>query len=216
MGESINAVIFDLDGTLLYTLDDIRNALNHSLELHGYPPLDLQKVRSLVGHGLVQLARDALPQGTGEETADAIYRELAEHYAADPVGVSRPYRGIIPMLDTLKDRGLPMAVWSNKDENLVKTICGKLFPGYFTVCAGRRPGLPAKPAPEAGAQILSLMGQERESVLYVGDSEVDAMTAANSGMPFMAVGWGYRDREFLEQSGARWIIDEPAELPILI
>jgi phosphoglycolate phosphatase len=212
----IRGVIFDLDGTLLYTLEDIRNSLNHALQVHGFPPLDLERVRALVGRGLRQLAIDAAGSNADPGDAEEIYDELREHYQKDPIGVSRPYDGVMPVLKELHRRGLRLGLWSNKDDSLVQVIGSGLFPGIFNAVRGRIDGSPPKPAADAGLEILRAWGMDGAEVLYVGDSEVDAQSAAACGMPFLAVSWGYRDREDLIAAGARWIIDEPEDILRLI
>jgi phosphoglycolate phosphatase len=165
---------------------------------------------------LRQLAIDAAGSNADPGDAEEIYDELREHYQKDPIGVSQPYDGVMPVLKELHRRGLRLGLWSNKDDSLVQVIGSGLFPGIFNAVRGRIDGSPPKPAADAGLEILRAWGMDGAEVLYVGDSEVDAQSAAACGMPFLAVSWGYRDREDLIAVGARWIIDEPEDILRLI
>ncbi len=218
--KNYRAMVFDLDGTILYTLKDIQKSLNRALQTHGRPAMGLDEVRSRVGHGLKRLVEEALPPEERAKRADDIYRELAKQYRSDPVGESQPYPGIMRCLEQLKAAGIPMAVLSNKDEDLVQVICTKLFSGFFKVLAGKPidPSDPRKPKPHPGSllHIAEQLKTPMEQILYLGDSEVDQQTAANAGCDFCGVSWGYRDRQVLEQLEVKIIVDNPSQLADLL
>ncbi|AHC16329.1 HAD family hydrolase [Salinispira pacifica] len=223
MTQGKHGVIFDLDGTILYTLEDIRRSLNHSLITHGLQEMDLVTVRRLVGHGLIQLAHDAVEEHAPEldaarrsELGEAIADELREHYRKDPLGVSASYPGIPGLLKELRERGLLLGVLSNKDDVLVQQITDELFPGTFHAVAGRKDHIPRKPDPRGLELIAQQLGLGMSRILYVGDSEVDYRTAANAGVPFAAVGWGYRDAELLQSLSPDYFTPDSGELKSVI
>lgn len=216
-------MIFDLDGTILYTLEEIRRSLNHSLHTHGLQGLATDTVRRLVGHGLIQLAHDAMlelaPELNSHESralGEAIAGELQDHYHRDPLGVSTPYPGIPELLTQLKKEGIRLGVLSNKDDALVEHIVSRLFPGIFQAVAGRKDHIPRKPDPLGLKHIARELGAAGEHILYVGDSEVDHETAANAGVPFAAVGWGYRDAPLLTALSPDYFAADTQELQRVI
>ena len=213
--QNIKAVIFDLDGTLLDTLADLRNSLNAALSLHGLPTRTTDEVRRFVGNGLSQLVKRAL----GTEYAachTAVLADTRKLYAEKCRENTAPYAGILPLLQTLHDRGIRLAVVSNKPDAQVKTLCADFFGGLITAAVGQREGVPLKPAPDSVLEAMSTLGVKPESCVYAGDSDVDVQTAANAGIPCISVLWGFRDKDFLTAHGASCFVSSPEEINTLI
>lgn len=203
------AVLFDMDGTILDTIDDLRDAVNHTLTAHGYPCCDTQTVRDATGNGAKELIAGCLPQGAETPDFDTILHEYKTYYAAHTCVKTAPYEGIVALLDELQAKGCKVAIVSNKPDGAVKPLAEKFFPG---IPAFGEAGLPRKPAPDMVYHALKILGVEKESAAYVGDSEVDVATAKNAGMDLIAVSWGFRSRARLKESGAVNIADDIAQL----
>ncbi|MDE6593753.1 MAG: HAD family hydrolase [Oscillospiraceae bacterium] len=204
-------VIFDLDGTVLYTLDDLRNALNHALSENNFPERTLDEVRAFVGNGIKRLIERAVPNGTDETAANKVHTSFTEFYKLHCTDNTRPYEGIGDMLKSLKANGFFTAVVSNKADYAVQALCKDFFPGLFDKVAGEREGIRKKPAPDAVNAILRTLNIPSKQAVYVGDSEVDVMTAVNANLDIIAVDWGFRDRQTLINAGARIIASTPKE-----
>lgn len=205
-------VIFDLDGTILNTLEDLRDSLNYALDRMGFPQRSLEEVRDFVGNGIRKLIERALPKGCGDKTIEemlALHRDYYQVHCADK---TRPYDGVVEMLADLKRRGIQLAVLSNKPDYAVQILCEKYFPGVFDKTYGFREGIERKPAPDAVFALLEELGVPRARAVYVGDSEVDIQTAKNAGLDMLIVEWGFRDREFLIANGAECLVKKPAEI----
>lgn len=205
-------VIFDLDGTILNTLEDLRDSLNYALDRMGFPERSLEEVRNFVGNGIRKLIERALPQGGDDKTVEEMLVLHRDYYQVHCADKTRPYDGISEMLAKLKQRGIQLAVLSNKPDYAVKILCDKYFPGIFDKAYGFREGIERKPSPEAVFALLEEFGVPREKAVYVGDSEVDVQTAKNAGLDMMIVEWGFRDREFLIESGAVNLVSVPSEI----
>ena len=188
------AILFDLDGTLLDTLEDLKDAVNHTLREKGYPERTLEEVRCFVGNGARKLMELAVPAGADAEDALSAFRT---YYNAHCQVKTRPYAGIEAVLDTLKQE-YPVAIVSNKPDSAVKTLCADYFPGLYAL--GEAADCPRKPAPNMVYRAMEVLGAEK--CIYVGDSEVDVLTAKNAGVPCISVLWGFRNREELVQAGA--------------
>lgn len=208
----INTVIFDMDGTLLDTIEDLADATNAGLKACGYPDRSLDEIKSYVGNGVGVLIEKALPEGAPKEDMEKCLSVFKEYYALHWKDKTAPYEGILLLLDQLKQRGIKTAVISNKYDQAVTELARDYFPGKFDVTWGERPGVPRKPAPDAIYAILDKLGAQKEQAVYVGDSEVDMATARNAGLASVGVTWGFRDRQLLEKEGAVYIIDQPQEL----
>ena len=206
------AVIFDLDGTLLDTLDDLKNSVNAALTDSGFPPRTTDEVRRFVGNGLAKLIERAVPAGTDASARSAVLALTRQYYKAKCRECTRPYDGIPEMLRFLHEKGLRLAVLSNKPDAQVKTLCGEFFGGLITEAAGQREGVPLKPAPDALLAACEALGCSPAEVVYAGDSDVDIQTARNAGIPCISVLWGFRDRLFLEQAGGTVFVQTPAEM----
>lgn len=209
-----DTVIFDLDGTLMDTLEDLANAVNEILKRHGYPVKTMTEVRRIVGNGLRQTLTLCLPEGTEQQEVERLLPEFAAYYQAHCQIKTKPYDGIMDTLRELCERGYKMAIVSNKRDEAVKTLNEEYFQAYVKVAIGENEdmGIKKKPAPDTVFQALRELGSVRERAVYVGDSEVDRMTAENAGLPCVSVDWGFRDREELEKLAPAYLISRPEEL----
>lgn len=207
-----DTVIFDLDGTLLNTLEDITDSVNHALGVLGKPSRTMDEVRMMVGNSVDHLIRCALPDGADEETFLACREIYNAHYAGNMDNKTAPYPGVYDMLRAVRDAGYKTAVVSNKDQPFTEKLVEELFGEYVRTAVGKSDERRRKPAPDGVWYALGLLGSEKEKAVYVGDSDVDVMTAKNSGLPCVGCLWGFRDRETLERCGAARIIADPSEL----
>lgn len=205
------AVIFDLDGTLLNTLEDLRDSVNAALRGEKLPERGLEEVRRFVGNGIRRLIERAVPEGTSEQQAERVFQAFRSHYMEHCRDKTRPYAGIPELLAQLRRRGVAMAIVSNKADMAVKELAVEFFP-EIQVAIGEREGIARKPAPDSVQEALRLLGVPREDALYVGDSDVDIATAANAGLPCAAVAWGFREEEFLRSLNPAYVISRPEEL----
>ena len=209
---SYETAVFDLDGTLLDTLEDLYLATNHALARHGLPLQSRDEVRMFVGNGVEMLIRRAVPSGTDEETTLAVLADFKTTYAAICEDHTRPYDGILEMLTALRERGIRVAVVSNKFDAATKQLCQKYFGDLVEVAIGERAGVRKKPAPDTVYEALKELGVTAEGAVYIGDSDVDIQTARNCGMPCISVTWGLRDKDFLLQNGAEILVNTPEKL----
>lgn len=209
-----DAVLFDLDGTLLDTLEDIADAVNRVLARHHYPIHPLDAYRYFVGEGARVLVWRVLPKDArSEETVDALYAEFREEYAQNWNAKTRPYDGIPEMLDGLVERGLKVAVLSNKPDDFTRKCVNELLPKWtFDAILGHHDAIPPKPDPTGARQIADDLRASPERILYLGDSSIDMETALAAGMWPVGVLWGFRSREELEESGARAVIEAPRDV----
>ena len=212
----MKAIIFDLDGTLLATLEDLKNAVNAALEHYKMPRRSLDEVRSFVGNGLRNLMIRAVPDGEENPKFEEALSFLKDYYAVHCKDNTGPYPGIMEMLDELKERGITMAIVSNKIDSAVKELDKEYFNGYMSAAIGEMEGVARKPAPDTVLKALEECDLKPEDAIYVGDSDVDIATAKNTGIPCISVSWGFRDTAFLKEHGATQIIDNPAELLELV
>lgn len=217
----MRAFIFDLDGTLLDTLEDIGRACNAVLAAHGHPAHPLAAYRRMVGNGFDRLVRSALPPAVLRDHAphalDALVNEARLWYARHMRERTRPYEGIPEALARLARRGLTLAVLSNKPHDLTRALVSHYFPQIpFADVRGGRPGTPLKPDPAAPEAMLAQLNLEAGQCFYVGDSDVDMLTARNAGMVSVGVAWGFRGLEEVRAAGARHLVNTPAQLPELI
>ena len=197
-------IIFDLDGTLLDTLEDLCDSVNYALGVHGHPARTLEEVRRFVGNGIGNLILRAAPEGAD---ADAVLQTFRGYYHAHDQVKTRPYAGISAALEAVREK-YPVAVVSNKVDSAVKPLCRNFFPGVYAL--GETEGCPRKPAPDMVFQAMQAIGVEK--CLYIGDSEVDVATAANAGAECLCVTWGFRDREDLIAAGGKYFCDDPKDL----
>ena len=200
-------ILFDLDGTLLNTLEDLLDATNYALELCGYPRRTLSELRRFVGNGAENQIRMSLPEGASPEEVQRVLKIYKPYYTEHCQVKTRPYDGILEALAVLKEK-YPIAVVSNKPDAAVKALCAELFPGIFAL--GEAPDCPRKPAPDMVHKACRAIGVD--TCVYVGDSEVDVRTAKNAGVPCLSVLWGFRDREDIEAAGGQYFCESPAQL----
>lgn len=208
--------VFDLDGTILDTLDDLTDSTNAVLERYHLPSRSRDEVRRFVGNGIHKLIERAVQPETDSETAENIYRDFLPWYCAHCAVKTRPYAGIPELLRQLRKMGMKTAVVSNKADPTVRTLCEQYFPGLFHVAFGERPGIARKPSPDAVLEVLRDLRIPKEQAVYIGDSDVDIRTAENAGLDVISVDWGFRDREFLLKNGARVIASNVRELMNLL
>lgn len=209
-----DTVIFDLDGTLLNTLDDLKNSVNYALESNGYPARTKEEIRQFVGNGMFLLIQRALPSGTDNPDFERILAEFKEHYAIHCNDLTKPYDGIMELLEFLRDKGVKTAIVSNKGDFAVKELSEIYFKGIIPVAIGEKEseGIRKKPAPDTVMEALKELGSRPEDAVYVGDSEVDLATAKNSGMDYILCEWGFRTREELEKAGGKVFVQRPAQI----
>ena len=211
-----HTAIFDLDGTLLDTLQDLADSTNYALSLHHLPPRTVEEVRQFVGNGVGLLIHRAVPEGTAEELEGQVLRDFRAHYLLNMENRTAPYPGVLDLLDALRAAGVRTAVVSNKFDGAVKGLCQNYFGQRVEAAIGESQGVARKPAPDTVFRALAELGQAPEGAVYVGDSDVDILTAKNAGLPCIAVSWGFRSRAFLEANGAQIIADTMQELEQLL
>ena len=211
---SYQTYIFDLDGTLLDTLGDLAASVNYALRTHGMPEHSIDDVRRFVGNGVRKLMERAIPDGADNPRFDETFATFRQYYMAHSLDTTRPYEGIPETLATLKARGCHLAVVSNKMMAATQALCHHFFPDTIEVAIGEdeAAGIRRKPAPDTVFAALKALGVGKEDAAYVGDSDVDILTACNAGIPCISVLWGFRDRDFLISHGAQTFITHPAEL----
>lgn len=216
----MDCFIFDLDGTLLDTLGDLAAAVNYSLRTHGMPEHSIDDVRRFVGNGVHLLMERAVPNGEQNPQFEQVLATFRAYYLEHSLDTTRPYDGIPETLAELKRRGKRLAVVSNKFQTATEELCRHFFPDTIEVAIGENEaaGVRKKPAPDTVREALRILASapshlpQLGKTVYVGDSDVDILTARNSGLPCISVLWGFRDREFLIQHGATTFVSAPAEL----
>ena len=205
--------IFDLDGTLLSTLADLAASTNYALRTHHMPERSLDEVRRFVGNGVKKLMERAIPDGLNNPLFEETFATFRQHYMQHNLDTTQPYPGIMQLLEQLKAEGKNIAVVSNKFYAATRELCRHFFGDLVPVAIGEREDIRKKPAPDTVIEALRELGVDKEGAVYIGDSDVDIMTAKNSGMPCMSVLWGFRDKEFLLEHGATTLISQPEEMP---
>ena len=211
---SFSTYIFDLDCTLLDTLGDLAASVNFALRTYGMPEHSLDDVRRFVGNGVRKLMERAVPNGADNPLFDETFATFRQYYMAHSLDTTRPYEGIPETLAALKARGCHLAVVSNKMMAATQALCHHFFPDTIEVAIGEdeAAGIRRKPAPDTVFAALKALGVGKEDAVYVGDSDVDILTACNAGIPCISVLWGFRNRDFLLQNGAEIFISTPSEL----
>lgn len=209
-----NIIIFDLDGTLLNTLNDLADSTNITLEHFNYPTRTVEEVRNFVGNGVAKLIERAIPDGRSNPDFEKCLEYFKQSYSQNMYNKTSPYNGIIEMLEKLRTKGCKIAVVSNKFDIAVKELCKRYFPGLIDFAAGENEaeGIRKKPAPDTVLKVLKVFNADKSLAVYVGDSEVDIMTAQNSGIPCISVSWGFKNKPFLVVHGAEFIADTPEDI----
>lgn len=205
--------IFDLDGTLLSTLADLAASTNHALRTHHMPERSIDEVRRFVGNGVKKLMERAIPDGLNNPLFEETFATFRQHYMQHNLDTTQPYPGIMQLLEQLKAEGKNIAVVSNKFYAATRELCRHFFGDLVPVAIGEREDIRKKPAPDTVIEALRELGVDKEGAVYIGDSDVDIMTAKNSGMPCVSVLWGFRDKEFLLEHGATTLISQPEDMP---
>lgn len=204
--------VFDMDGTILDTLEDLKDSTNFALEKCGYPTRTYDEVRRFVGNGIRKLIERAVPEGLTTEQIDRVHEVFTEHYKVHCADKTKAYDGIKPLLEKLRASGVKTAVVSNKADYGVQELCKEYFDGLFDYAVGEREGIRRKPAPDAVNEALRVLGIDKSEAVYIGDSDVDFETAKNAELPCISVLWGFRDEEFLREKGATLFVRDPAEI----
>lgn len=206
--------IFDMDGTLLNTLEDLMISTNYALSQFNYPTHTIEEIRFFVGNGVAKLIERAIPDGLNNPNYEKCLEIFKKHYAKNMYNHTSAYVGIPELLKKLKDKGVKTAVVSNKFNLAVKELSNKYFGDLIDIAIGEneQAGIKKKPAPDTVFEVLNLMNLKSEDAIYIGDSDVDIMTAKNSNMPCISVTWGFRDREFLIKNDATIIVDRPEQI----
>ena len=212
MKKMIKAIIFDLDGTLLDTLEDLTDSVNYVLGKHGMPERTLDEIRSFIGNGVPTLIARSVPAGTDPETVKICVDEMMEYYKDHAEIKTKPYDGIMELLDALKNQNIRTAVVTNKAEEAAIILCKAKFGDVFDIVIGDNGIDKLKPAPDNVFRALKELNLKKNEVLYVGDSDVDMITATNAGLESVGVTWGFRDENVLRNNGADNIINSPLEL----
>ena len=213
---SYRLAIFDLDGTILDTLEDLKESTNAALAANGYPARTLEEVRCFVGNGVRLLMIRAVPDGERNPLFEETFALFKEYYGKHCNDNTKPYAGVVELIETLKEKGYAVAIVSNKIDFAVKELNDLYFKGIVPVAIGEKEGIRRKPAPDTVFEALKELGKTKEEAIYVGDSDVDIETAKNAGMPCISVLWGFRDKEFLAEHGAEYYAETTEEVSELI
>lgn len=207
-----STIIFDLDGTLLNTLDDLAASVNFAMRKCGYPERTTDEVRRFVGNGIALLIRRAVPANTSEEKFDEALGVFKAHYAKNNRNKTAPYEGITELLAVLKKQGCKTAIVSNKVDFAVKDLKSEFFEGLIDTAVGESEDTRTKPAPDMVYKVLDMLGETAENAVYIGDTDVDIKTAENSGMDCIRVTWGFRKSEELECEDAAMLAYSPEDV----
>lgn len=214
MEKSYNTVIFDMDGTLLNTLEDLTDSVNAALAAFGRPERTIEEVRQFVGNGVLRLMELAVPEGKAAPDFQAIYEWFKHYYSEHSQIKTRPYDGMPELVAELSRRGIKMAIVSNKFHDAVCDLSRMYFGDMLPVSIGENEaaGIRKKPAPDTVYEALKCLGSDGSRAVYVGDSEVDYATSINAGLDCILVSWGFRDRELLESFHPKAVVDSPSEI----
>lgn len=205
-------VIFDLDGTILDTLEDLYLSVNFSLRNNNLPERSKEEVRRFVGNGIRLLIERAVPENTEPRIIEKVFSDFKNHYAIHSTDNTCPYKDITKLLDVIRRQGIKTAVVSNKADFAVQKLAELYFDKTFDFVLGEKESIDKKPAPDMVYCALNALSVSKEDAVYIGDSEVDIQTAVNSGIDSVIVDWGFRDREYLRESGAKRIVSSAEEL----
>lgn len=212
MQKRYDAVIFDLDGTLLNTLEDLQSSVNYALALYQMPQRSLEEIRRFVGNGVQRLIELAVPQKISKEMLENVFAAFKEHYAIHCNDKTDLYPGISELLIRLKTEGFRTAIVSNKLQEGVDTLYKQYFEKSVEVAIGAREGIRKKPAPDSVFEAMKLLNAQKNRTVYIGDSEVDIATAHNAGLPCITVTWGFRNKQEQEEAGGDVFAESPEEV----
>lgn len=213
-----SAVIFDMDGTILDTLEDLKNAVNYALNKNGYPKRTPDEIRAFLGNGIRSLLIEAMPVGTSDEEIQKVQNTFAAYYKEHCAEYTKAYDGVAELIAELKSAGIKTAVVSNKADFAVAPLCRKYFDGLFDMAIGEKEkeGIRKKPSPDMVNIILSALKIDKKDAVFIGDSDVDIATAENSGIDCISVSWGFRTEDFLTEHGAKIIVSRPEEIKSIV
>ncbi len=211
-----NTLIFDLDGTLLNTLEDLHISFNYAIMQFGYPERTIEEITSFVGNGIKKAIERALPHPVKEEELNQIINIFKEYYKEHMLEHTKPYNGIIQMLQDLKSNKCKIGVVSNKFDDAVKRLCKSYFGSLIDIAIGEGYGIKKKPNPKGVIKAIEKLNSTLEKSLYIGDSEVDIQTALNAGIPCISVLWGFKDKNFLTENGAKNFAEVPDDITKII
>ncbi len=209
---SYKAVLFDMDGTLLDTLEDLCDSTNHALAQMGYPLRGIEEIRRFIGNGAEKQIRRAVPEGTSEGKIMETLAAFRAYYQDHCQIKTKVYDGLLDVLSELKEKGVKMAVVSNKPDAAVKKLSREYFGDRLDYAIGPSDGVRCKPYPDMAEEALKALSVEKKDAVFVGDSEVDVQTGLNAGLDVIAVSWGFRSREVVIEAGAKMIADDAGEL----
>lgn len=207
-----NTVIFDLDGTLLNTLDDLTDAVNFAMAENGFPTHSTEKIKSFVGNGIKKLIERSVPNGCSEDKTEKCFQDFCTFYEKHKTDKTKPYSGIVYMLSELKKAGFKTAVVTNKADFAAQALCKDIFGDLITVTVGANENIRHKPYPDSTVKVLQSLDSKPQDAYFVGDSDVDVQTAQNAGIDFIGVLWGFRDKSVLESAGANIFAENTQEL----
>jgi phosphoglycolate phosphatase len=209
---SFKLEIFDLDGTILNTIDDLSCSVNYALSKSNLPHRSLQEVQSFVGNGIRLLIERAVPRGTPVSITDIVFSDFCDYYKLHCADKTKPYEGILEMLKNLKENNIKIAVVSNKADFAVQELCARYFDNMFDIVMGEKKGINKKPSPDEVNKVLEILNEDKKNTVYIGDSEVDIQTSKNANVNCISVDWGFKSHQFLLQNGASKIVSNPKEL----
>lgn len=212
----VKTIIWDLDGTLMDTLEDLALSVNHALREFGMPEHTIDEIRQFVGNGVRRLMMLSVPEGEENPQFEAVFASFKSYYMQHCKDHTGLYSGIADALKNLKHCGYRMAVVSNKIQSGVDELYNEYFKDTIEVAIGERPEMSRKPAPDMVYAAIEALGVSREECVYIGDSDVDLATARNAGLPCISVLWGFRDKAFLLSHGATTFVEKPAEISSLL
>lgn len=207
--------IFDLDGTLLDSLTDLAASCNYALRMNNMPERTIDEVRMFVGNGVRKLMERAISKGDNNELFEKTYSDFRKHYLIHNLDHTSPYKGVLKMLQALKNNGCNIAVVSNKFYAATQELVSHFFGEYVSVAIGERENIKKKPSPDTVFEALRQLNVDKDNAVYIGDSDVDVMTAKNSGIPCISVLWGFRNKKFLIDHGANVFVEKPSEILFL-
>lgn len=204
--------IFDLDGTLLNTLDDLAASVNYAMDVCSMPRRTIEEVRQFVGNGVKRLIELSVPDGVDNPRFDEAFSTFKSHYSTHSLDNTRPYDGVVDVMRVLRDNGKRIAVVSNKFYTATRQLCHHFFGDYVEVAIGESESIRRKPAPDTVVEALRQLGVDDEGAVYIGDSDVDLATARAAHLPCISVLWGFRDKDFLLSHGATTFVSTPADI----
>ena len=212
----INTIVFDLDGTLLNTLEDLKDSVNYALERQGFPLRNLSEIRSFVGNGIRLLMERAVPENTPAETFEICFKDFCDYYKIHMEDKTAPYDGINDMLTNIKKAGFKTAIVTNKADFAAQDLCKRMFGENIDFVVGSSDDRPNKPAPDGVFYALEKLDSKIKNTVFVGDADTDILTAKNANLPSIGVLWGFRDREVIEEAGAEYIVESVNDLEKLL